>query len=60
MKGETIMKQYYRTLSKDGTKIEVWHGDPARADWLLTINKLVIPLGTRKPKNIRRELIKEF
>ena len=54
------MKQYYRTITKDGTAIEVWHGDPARANWLLTTNKLVLPLGTRKPKNVSREAIKEF
>lgn len=54
------MKQYYRTISKDGKDIEVWHGDPTRADWLLTRNKLVLPLGTKKPKNVSRETIKEF
>ena len=54
------MKQYYRTITKDGTAIDVWHGDPARASWLLTTNKLVLPLGTLKPKNVLSEIIKEF
>lgn len=60
MKGETNMKQYYRTITKDGKAIEIWHGDTARASWLLTTNKLVLPLGTHKPKNVLRETIKEF
>ena len=54
------MKQYYRTIANDVKTIEVWHGDTARASWLLTTNKLVLPLGTRKPKNVSRETIKEF
>lgn len=59
MKGKQ-MKQYYRTISKNGLAIEVWHGDSAKAGWLLETNKLVLPLGTRKPKNVSHETIKEF
>ena len=53
------MKQYYRTIS-NSNKVETWHGDPARATWLLQTNKLVIPLGTHKPKNLSQEDIKQF
>lgn len=54
------MKQYYRTISKDGNKVETWHGDTSRATWLLTSNKLVLPLGVHKPKNLSQEQIKQF
>lgn len=54
------MKQYYRTISKNKSVIEIWYGDPARAGWLLETNKMVLPLGTHKPKNVSRETIREF
>lgn len=56
------MKQYYRTIDKLGDKlvIETWHGDTSRASWLLTNKFQVLPLGTKKPKNVPRETIKEF
>lgn len=53
------MKQYYRTINTDNTST-YWHGDTTRATWLLKTNKLVFPLGTRKPKNVSRETIREF
>lgn len=53
------MKQYYRTLNADNTTT-YWHGDTIRAVWLLKTNKLVLPLGTHKPKNVSRETIREF
>lgn len=53
------MKEYYRTISKDN-KVETWHGDPARATWLLTSHKLVLPLGVHKPKNLSQSQIKQF
>lgn len=56
------MKQYYRVIDKiDGQlKIETWHGDNLRANWLLRNKFQVLPLGTQKPKNVSRETIKEF
>lgn len=54
------MKQYYRTISKHGSAIETWYGEPSKAEWLLKTNKLVLPLGTRKPRNVSHETIREF
>lgn len=53
------MKQYYRTINTNNS-FSYWHGDNERATWLLKTNKLVLPLGTRKPKNVSRETIREF
>ena len=37
-----------------------WKGDNTRAGFLTELRGFVIPLGTRKPKNVSRETIREF
>lgn len=56
------MVQYYKTSKKVGTEIEVtyWHGDSTRADFLFSSHDFVLAIGTRKPKTIPAEDIKEF
>lgn len=56
------MVQYYKTSKKVGTEIVVtyWHGDSARADFLFSSHDFVLAIGTRKPKTIPFEDIKEF
>lgn len=61
------MKQYYKLIDPFGmTKyntqpvVSYWHGDPAKAKVLLSLRGFVLPLGTRKPKNVSRETIHEF
>ena len=57
------MKQYYATIDtckpvKD--MIQYWVGDSSKAIVLTKMNKLVVPLGTRKPRNVSRETLKQF
>ena len=57
------MKAYYATIDtckpvKD--MIQYWVGDNSKAVILTHSNKLVLPLGTRKPRNVSRETIKQF
>ena len=52
------MKQYYMVL--DANKIEYWTGDNSKSSFLTTLGYMIIPLGTRKPKNVSRETLKQF
>ena len=52
------MKQYYIVFKN--REMEYWCGDSARAYVLLQIGNIVLPLGSRKPKNVSRETIKQF
>ena len=52
------MKHYYLHINTHHT--EVWCGDNKRANVLLKMNGLILPLGTRKPRNVSRETLKEF
>lgn len=56
------MKQYYRLHDTLFQYDEYWHGDSDRADFLLKLGVpfVIIPLGTRRPRNVSRETIKEF
>ena len=61
-KGENHMKQYYLASKKVGTDIQVecWHGESDRAGFLFNSYDYVLALGTRKPRSINKEDIKEF
>lgn len=37
-----------------------WRGDNSRAGFLTELRGFVIPLGTRNPKNVSHETIREF
>lgn len=37
-----------------------WRGDNSRAGFLTELRGFVIPLGTRKPRNVSHETIREF
>lgn len=52
------MKQYYCTI--DNGVVQYWYGDSAKASLLLKFNRLILPLGTRKPRNVSRETLKQF
>lgn len=57
------MKQYYATIdtcNSPQNMIQYWVGDSSRAITLTKLNKLVLPLGTRKPRNVSRETLKQF
>lgn len=56
------MKQYYLASKKVGTDIQVecWHGESDRAGFLFNSYDYVLALGTRKPRSINKEDIKEF
>ena len=51
---------YYKLFNPINKTVEYWHGSPARSSFLLTIGVLILPLGSRLPKNVSRETIKEF
>ena len=55
-------KQYYMVYDTLFQHRDYWHGESDRADFLLKLGILtvVIPLGTRRPRNVSRETIKEF
>ena len=61
-KGDNMNKQYYLLRDTLFHYNEIWHGESERADFLLNLGKpfIIIPLGTRKPRNVSRETIKEF
>ena len=52
------MKQYYLVLTAGHSA--VWHGDTKRSNTLTKLGGMILPLGTRKPRNVSRETIKEF
>ena len=57
------MKQYYATIDtckSPQNMVQYWVGDNSKAVILTHSNKLVLPLGTRKPRNVSRETIKQF
>lgn len=57
------MKQYYRTSKwiGDTENIAYWHGDMEKSDKLIKFGfDFILPLGTRKPRNVSRETIMEF
>ena len=51
------MKHYYKVITLRG--IEYWHGNTKNSTQLHKYG-FVIPLGTRRPRNVSRETIKEF
>ena len=53
-----MSKQYYKVIR--GGKIEFWHGESARAAEALSHWFFILPLGSKKPRNVSRETIKEF
>ncbi len=56
------MVQYYKTSKKVGAeiKVEYWHGESDRAGFLFNTHDFIIAIGTKKPRNIPTEQIKEF
>ena len=57
------MKQYYATIDtckSPQNMVQYWVGDSRNAITLTHLNKLVLPLGTRKPRNVSRETLKQF
>ena len=57
------MNQYYKTIKilGDTTNIAYWHGDMEKSSTLTTYGfDHIIPLGTRKPRNIPKEAIMQF
>lgn len=56
------MIQYYRVLKLKPYNYSdaIWHGDSSKAHFLVLLGDFIIPLGTRKPKNVSRETIKNF
>lgn len=56
------MKMYY--LLTDPTMTPpvntYWYGDNSRAKILTSLRGFVLPIGTRKPKNVSHETIHEF
>lgn len=54
------MKQYYQLINTITNKTEYWSGDSTHSSHLLKFGKLILPLGTHKPKNVSRETIKQF
>lgn len=59
------MKMYYALIDtnvKPLTQpiITYWMGDSTRASFLTRLRGSVLPLGTRKPRNVSRETIREF
>lgn len=53
------MKKYYKCLKYiDGkTKIDYWH--TSTLNMIINAYDFIIPLGTRKPRNIKEEEIKQ-
>lgn len=54
------MKQYYLLINTTTSTNEYWAGDNKNVDFLLKTNNLIIPLGSKKPKNVSRETLKQF
>ena len=58
------MKQYYKTTKKIGDTINIayWHGEQSKAETFLSKTNFdyIIPLGTRKPRNIPTEQFMEI
>jgi len=57
-KGGNRMIQYYAVIKQN--KIEYWKGDHTKRGFLIHTAGLILPLGTRKPKNVSRETIRQF
>lgn len=54
------MKQYYCMIDTTFHTKRYWHGDNTKTKVILSLGDLIIPLGTKKPKNVSRETIREF
>lgn len=59
------MKMYYLLLDTNTEPLlkpvqTYWHGDNSRAQFLTTLRGFVIPLGTKKPKKLSSETLREF
>ena len=59
------MKMYYLLLDTNVKPLTTpvttyWCGDNSKAGFLTDLRGFVIPLGTRKPKNVSRETIWNF
>lgn len=54
------MKQYYQLYNPITRTTSIWSGDTTKSTNLLKFASIIIPLGTRKPKNVSRETIKQF
>lgn len=59
------MKMYYLLLDTNVKPLTTpvttyWCGDNSKAGFLTSLRGFVIPLGTRKPKNVSRETIWNF
>ena len=59
------MKMYYLLMDTNvkpltAPIITCWCGDNSKANFLTSLRGFVIPLGTRKPRNIKAEDIWKF
>lgn len=54
------MKQYYLIYNATTSTIDCWCGDNSKADFLLTLGNVILPVGNKKPRNVSRETIKTF
>lgn len=59
------MKQYYALIDTNVKPlttpvITYWCGDSTKASFLTRLRGFVLPLGTRKPRNVSRETIYQF
>lgn len=54
------MINYYKVIDITTHKIEYWKGATSNSSWLLHTGNFIIPLGSRLPKNVSRETIKQF
>ena len=50
------MIQYYEVYNITTQQTEIWKGDAARSEYLLTLGRWIKPLGTHKPKNNKSEI----
>lgn len=59
------MKQYYALIDTNVKPLTApvttyWCGDSTKASFLTRLRGFVLPLGTRKPRNVSRETIYQF
>ena len=59
-KENTSMKQYYQVYNPLTSTSTYWTGDSTKANFLLTSNNFIIPLGSKKPKKVSRETLHQF